>query len=95
MSVMPQGSILGPVMFNIFIKGLDNVVGCTLRKFADDTQLRRVASTLIHQRGHAATQRDDRLKKRAVKDLMKINKEKSYIWERTTPCSSTCWRLSR
>ena len=73
-SSVPQGSVLGPMLFSIFISDIDDGIECSLTMFADDTKLSGAVDTVA---GKDAIQSDlNRLERCAQVNLKRFNTAK-------------------
>jgi len=89
-SGVPQGSILGLVLFNTFINDVDSEIKCTLSNFADDTKLSGAAD--MPERWDVIQRDLAKLERWAHVNLMRFRKAKCKVPHMDI---STGWGMKR
>ena len=49
LSGVPQGSVLGPILFIIYVNDIDDGLTCKISKFADDTKITSRVTTSVEK----------------------------------------------
>ena len=76
-SGVPQGSVVGAVLFNLFLNDLEEGLECSLSKFGDDP---KVGGVCDRAEGCGAIQRAlDRLESWAERTVLKLKKGKCRV----------------
>ncbi|GAB0186598.1 mitochondrial enolase superfamily member 1 [Grus japonensis] len=74
---VPQESVLGPALFNIFVGNMDCGIECTLSKFANDIKL--CGAVNVRERSDAIQKDLGRLERWAHVNCMKFSKAKCEV----------------